>query len=62
MALNMRDALKYDEGIDAGVILGRQEGRQEEKFDTARRLKAMGLSLEQIVQATGLSIAAINAL
>ena len=74
MALNMRDALKYDEGVDAGMILGRHEGRkegrkegriegrQEEKFDTARRLKTMGMTTEQIVQATGLSIAAINTL
>ena len=33
MALNMRDALKYDEGLDAGVALGRQEGRMEGRLE-----------------------------
>ena len=78
MALNMRDALKYDEGVDAGAILGRKEGlkeglkkgrqkglkegRQKEKFDTARRMKAMGMPGGQILQATGLSLNEIDAL
>ena len=78
MTWTMESALRYDEGVDAGIILGRKEGekrglkqgraegraegRDEEKFATARRMKAMGLLDAQIVQATGLSLADIEAL
>jgi predicted transposase/invertase (TIGR01784 family) len=41
---------------------GREEGRGEEKLETARRLKSMGLSAEQIAAATGLSLRDIEAL
>ena len=44
--------VKYDEGVDAGVILG----RKEEKFDTARRMKAAGLSDAQIAGFTDLTL------
>ena len=69
--LREMDALvKYDEGVDAGAILGRKEGlkkglkkgRQKEKFNTARRMKAMGMPGGQILQATGLSLNEIDAL
>ena len=78
MTWTMESALRYDEGVDAGIILGRKEGRaegrvegekrgiklgrDEEKFATARRMKAMGFLDAQIVQATGLSLADIEAL
>jgi predicted transposase/invertase (TIGR01784 family) len=42
------------EGRQAGLKDGREEGRMEGLRETARRLKAMGLSPDQIVQATGL--------
>ena len=29
MTLNMEYALRYDEGVDAGIILGHREGRIE---------------------------------
>ena len=38
------------------------EGRTEERLATARRLKAMGLSDEQIAQGVGLSLSEIGAL
>lgn len=38
-----------------GRAEGRAEGRSEEKFAIAKNLKAMGMTIEQISQATGLS-------
>ena len=35
---------------------GREEGREEEKIATVKRLHSMGLSIEQIAQGTGLTI------
>ena len=42
-------------GEAKGRTEGRAEGLAEGKQETAKNLKAMGLSLEQIVCATGLS-------
>ena len=42
-------------GEAKGRAEGRSEGLAEGKRETAKNLKAMGLSLEQIVCATGLS-------
>jgi predicted transposase YdaD len=59
-------ALGKQEGIalgeERGIALGKQEGKQEEKRETARNLLSMGLSLDQIANATGLSIEEIEAL
>lgn len=64
--------MKYDESIkvyrDNLVTLefaeqkGRAEGKEEGKEETARNLKKMGVSLEIISEATGLSIEKIEAL
>ena len=43
------------EGIKEGIAVGEERGRREEKFDTARRLREMGLSDNDIHQATNLS-------
>jgi predicted transposase/invertase (TIGR01784 family) len=60
------------EGIEQGLELGRQEGREEgraegraeglyqKSIETAQNLIKMGLSDEQIAQATGLSIEQIK--
>ena len=51
------------EGRAEGLAEGRAEGRAEANIDTARKLKAMGmLSVQQIADATGLSIDEINQL
>ena len=50
------------EGRAEGLIEGRAEGRAEAIESTARNMKAMGLSLELIAQATGLTTAEIEAL
>ena len=38
----------------------REEGRVQAMKDTARKLKAMGIPLEQIVEASGLSAEAVE--
>ena len=43
-------------GRRQGLKQGRQQGQQQGRIETARNFKAMGLSLEQIAQGTGLSL------
>jgi predicted transposase/invertase (TIGR01784 family) len=52
----------YKKGIEEGMAKGRAEGRAEGIVDTARNLKAMGLSLADISKATGLTTDEIAAL
>ena len=42
-------------GLAEGESKGRTEGLEEGKRETAKNLKAIGLSVEQIIFATGLS-------
>ena len=44
------------EGIEQGKEEGKTEGQLEAKFETARNLITMGLTIEQGVLGTGLSI------
>ena len=41
---------------------GRKEGQQQEKSDTVRRLQAIGLSISQIAQGTGLTVDEVKAI
>jgi predicted transposase/invertase (TIGR01784 family) len=43
------------EGLAEGELIGLERGRLEERRETARRLTAMGLSPDQIAQASGLA-------
>ena len=45
-----------EEGKSAGIKEGMKEGMKEGKVEVARSLKQMGLSVEKIAIATGLSI------
>ena len=45
----------HAEGLAEGLAEGRAEGRAEEKLANARSLKALGVSTEVIMQATGLT-------
>ena len=47
---------------EQGRAEGRDEGRAEERAEIAAKMKSMGLSPEQIAQATDLSIEVINSL
>ena len=44
------------EGIIVGIKEGREEGRAEGLLETARNLKRMGMNVDFIAQATGLSV------
>ena len=50
------------EGHAEGRVEGRAEGRAEERKSIARNLKSLHFTTEQIMQATGLSEAEIEAL
>ena len=50
------------EGEAIGLEKGREEGREEEKRSIARNLKSMGLSVQQISQASGLTLEEIEQL
>ena len=52
----------YKVGLKEGEAKGREEGLKEGKIETARNLKAMNLTNEQIAAATGLPANEINAL
>ena len=58
--LHAQIAYAYDDGLATGEARGLEKGRAEERLETARKLKAMGLSSEQITAATGLSPEALE--
>jgi len=45
----------YYSTLKSALNQGREEGRAEEKHDIARNLKQMGLSVADIIKATGLT-------
>ena len=51
-----------EKGRSEGLEMGLEKGRSEEKLEIAKNLKSMGLSLEAIKQATGLSTEEIEKL
>ncbi|MBO4907064.1 MAG: Rpn family recombination-promoting nuclease/putative transposase [Bacteroidaceae bacterium] len=60
IAKGMAKGLK--QGLQQGREEGLQQGREEEAKSVALKLKAMNLPIEQIAQATGLTIAQITSL
>ena len=44
-----------NEGISIGMSQGRNEGARDAKIETAKKFLAMGLSVEQVANGTGLS-------
>ena len=52
----------FDKGEAKGKSLGLAEGSRQAKLETARNLRAMGLSNENSAQAIGLSQTAVAAL
>lgn len=51
-----------EEGLAEGIEIGKKEGRKEANTATAHRLLAMGLSAEQIAEATQLPLDIIEKL
>ncbi|CAC5344994.1 conserved hypothetical protein [Planktothrix rubescens CCAP 1459/22] len=62
----MRNSVIYQEILQEGRLEGRLEakleGKQEAKEEIALNLLRIGLSLEQVVQVTGLSLEKIQSL
>ena len=56
------EAIGLKKGEAIGLEKGRMEGRMEEKRSLARNLKSMGLDLQQISQASGLTLEEIEQL
>jgi len=54
LAMNIRETDIYEEGI--------AQGSEQAKIETARNLLNMNLSLEQVVQGTGLSLETVEEL
>ena len=52
----------YNAGIKEGIAVGEERGRREANFETARRLREMGLSDNDIHKATNLSLDEIRIL
>lgn len=63
-AVKMADARYdgYDEGYEKGISIGLEQGAYQTKLETARKLITMGLSIEQVVQGTGLPIETVMGL
>ena len=66
MTLEMLKKDTYDSGFtagrDEGISIGLSQGAQQAKLETAKKFLAMGLSVEQIANGTGLSIEEIEKL
>ena len=50
------------QGWEEGKIEGKKEGSEQTKIETAKRFISMGLTLEQIVEGTGLSLEKVQEL
>ena len=58
-----RDRLNQNEGYYMdGIQKGRLEGRKEALFETARKMKSRGRSIQEIVEDTGLSLVEVESL
>ena len=44
-----------EEGLNKGLLKGREEGQKEANLNNARNLKKLGVAVDIISQATGLS-------
>ena len=62
LAMNIRETDIYEEGRNDGIALGIAQGVEQAKIETARNLLNMNLSLEQVVQGTGLSLEIVEEL
>ena len=56
--MNIRETDIYEEGRNDGIA----QGAEQAKIETARRFLNMNLSLEQVVQGTGLSLEIVEQL
>jgi predicted transposase/invertase (TIGR01784 family) len=59
---NMKESVIYQEILEEGQQEGIEIGEQRSKYAIARNLLELGISIAQVSQATGLSIAEIEKL
>ncbi len=52
----------FEEGRKEGFEIGREEGREEGIIEMARKLKALGVAIKDIISASGLSEAVVTSL
>ena len=55
-------ALGISQGISQGIAQGISQGAEQKAIETARNLLSMNLSLEQVVQGTGLPLETVEQL
>ena len=48
------------DGISQGISQGIAQGEHQKAIETAKKFLAMGISIEQVAQGTGLSVETIN--
>ncbi|MFQ7737982.1 MAG: hypothetical protein ACLRJC_10295, partial [Emergencia timonensis] len=60
MTLEEELDVRYSIGKKEGLAEGREEGKKDAAFDTARKMKVDGLNAEVISKYTGLSIEEIE--
>ena len=48
------------DGISQGISQGIAQGEHQKAIETAKKFLAMGISIEQVAQGTGLSIEEVN--
>ena len=56
------EAIGLEKGREEGEAIGMEKGKKLEKLETARNLKSLGVPIETIATATGLSTDEINSL
>jgi len=61
-AITLAEDVAEERGVEKGIKKGRAEGIQLAKLEMAQNLLSIGLPIDQIVQASGLSIEQIQQL
>ena len=60
MAWGLAEFDAEQRGKKAGYCEGLSDGEHQAKIETAKKFLAMGISIEQVAQGTGLSIDEVN--
>ena len=50
----------FEKGVSKGIQQGISQGEYQKAIETAKKFLAMGISVEQVAQGTGLSLETIN--
>ena len=61
-AAELAEKRGHEAELAEGIVIGREEGREEAKIEDARKLMELGVALEIISAATGISIESLQIL